>query len=200
MTRQEIIQRIFIKMDEASALEVGASIEQPQIDSILNEATIKTLLLVPVRLLFKDSKTITADGTAINNETGYFTLPDDFVRLVVLQMKVWEKPVHQHLTPAHELYAFQSDPFSRGSTTKPLCFINVGASGAILEYYSVKNNDHTVKTFRYMDNVEPEEISDTQLLNCVEWQCASMVFGVYGRGDASQYCMKMLAEIIQQNL
>ena len=89
--------------------------------------------------LLDDGLTIPGATVTLQDGSGYITLPDDFMRLVIFQLATWSRPVVVPISDTDPKYFMQKSRFLgiRGGTDKPVCAITTGASCRILEFYSI---------------------------------------------------------------
>ena len=87
-----------------------------------------------------------------DEQTCYMVLPSDFMRLVAFRMSDWERAVHSAITVADPLYALQSSKLRgiRGNPQKPVCAEVLNEKGKVLEIYSCRDTDSTVKEGKYL--------------------------------------------------
>jgi hypothetical protein len=91
--------------------------------------------------------------------SGYIRVPDDFLRLVLFDMRSWRMPVYTALNDNSDEYAQQKNVFTRGSASKPVCALTQDHEGnRILEYYcaGLMNDgthnlrDHKIRRMLYL--------------------------------------------------
>lgn len=77
--------------------------------------------------------------------SGQVVLPEDFMRLVIFQMRGWKRPVTVPIGDDHPDYILQKNRYVRGGPDKPVCALTVGKDGRkVLEYYSVPDGEEHV--------------------------------------------------------
>lgn len=84
--------------------------------------------------------------------SGWILLPEDFMRLIVFEMDDWAQPVFNTISTESPEYVKQSSRFKgiRGNSQKPVCAIAIRPEGKVLEFYSCKNEDATVRRGIYL--------------------------------------------------
>jgi hypothetical protein len=91
--------------------------------------------------------------------SGYFCVPDDFLRLVLFDMRSWRMPVYHAINDNSDEYAMQKNVFTRGNPSKPVCAMTQDAEGKrILEYYCAgfmvggtrTERDHRIRKMFYL--------------------------------------------------
>lgn len=151
-------------------------------------------------------------------ESGYTLLPDDFLRLVVFEMSDWERPVFTAITATHPDYKRQSSRFKgvRGTAQRPVCaIINRGGvsvlepvtyvtkvpEGLILEFYSCKSQDATVKRAVYIPEPSIDEDGGVDIsekcYTAVIYMAASLVVGTYGEAELSKTMLQLSATYLK---
>lgn len=91
--------------------------------------------------------------------SGHILLPDDFMRLVVFEMSDWERPVFDVLSETDPEYSLQKSRYKgiRGNYQKPVCAIVMRPEGRVLEFYSCKDEDATIRRAVYLPYPEVDE-------------------------------------------
>jgi hypothetical protein len=125
--------------------------------------------------------------------TGHVKVPDDFLRLVLFDMRSWRMPVYAAINDNSDEYAMQKNVFTRGSASKPVCALTQDIEGnRILEYYSAglindgtqNLRDHRIRQMVYLPmpsiNNDMVQISSSLRAPIVNY-CAGLV--MVSRGD-----------------
>ena len=135
--------------------------------------------------------------------TGYVTLPIDFLRLQSFKMTDWDKEVSEAITPQHPLFIRQSNTYTRGGKSKPVCVImNKNVSSTIkrvVQYYSLATDDTpAIDQFIYVPEVQAEDVQNT-LIEALTWTCAAQVLEAQGYTEASKKAFEH-SQLEYQNL
>jgi hypothetical protein len=117
--------------------------------------------------------------TSNQDGTGVIELPDDYLRLALLQMTEWSVPVHIAISADHPLYKQQFNKYTRGHRNKPVVVCSNNGSKQYLEYYSV-TSDHTVKTLSYIKKFSPNDNYHDTVAELIALNCAKKVYEVFG--------------------
>lgn len=147
-------------------------------------------------------KSVTVVAIEDNGDgTGEITVPDDYVKLISLQMHGWQRPCTLAFPQESAVAAAQRNIYTRAGCCRPVCveaFNTVGRT--VLRYYSLPKEDvPQIKEFIYEARYNPEDgLSgcDEALHKAVAYQCAAMLFNIFERRDcanslmgiASAYC------------
>ena len=151
------------------------------VDEQLPIAANEVLLSVPIHKLFPTTLT-SVTPTSNQDGTGVIELPDDYLRLALLQMKEWSVPVHIAISADHPLYKHQFNKYTRGHQNKPVVVYSNNGSKQYLEYYSV-SNDHTVKTLSYIKKFSPNDNYHDTVAELIALNCAKKVYEVFGNTE-----------------
>jgi len=154
-------------------------------------------------LTYIDGSLCTTEPVNNNDGTGYVETPTDYIRLQSFKMSLWEREVNEAITPQEPAYKLQTNTYTRGGKSKPVCVImQKNVSGAIkkaIQYYSLDTDDtHTVEQFIYIPEVVAESVQ-TNLIEALTWACASKVLEAEGYSVASDNAKKQII-IEYQNL
>lgn len=100
--------------------------------------------------------TLTVDTTTLK---GSVTLPNDFMRLVKVQLSSWGAPVTNVITEDSPEYRMQANQYMRGTHYKPVCALVLLANSLQgLELFSAKETTDTLKSLIILR--EPEWAND----------------------------------------
>ena len=154
MTREDLIKKVIVKIEEVSPFEHDEDLLaisytpdsnvkpiRAYIDKTLDEACNDVLSIVPLHLIkptdfLKDAQV----------EDGYVRLPKDFLRLYAIRFAEWEREVNIPIVPTNPLYKLQWNKYTQGKPTKPVCALNTNERGEkVLEYWSVRTSTTLVK-------------------------------------------------------
>lgn len=114
-----------------------------------------TSLLISLPLIMLEPKAMNATATSNTDGSGYVTLPDDFLRFVVLQLRSWAGPVFDLMEPGSDEAKRQRSLWGRGTPEKPKAMIDHGSGGKkILKYWSAGKSggsyDHSISVLNYI--------------------------------------------------
>lgn len=135
-------------------------------------------------------------------ESGWTPLPDDFMRLTVFEMSDWERAVYSAISPGDLEYALQRQRVKalRGTAQRPVCAICIRPEGKVLEFYSCKSENATVRRAQYIpysriDDNGGIDISERCYRGAV-YMAASLTLHTLGETEKG----KVLAEIAKTAL
>lgn len=192
ITRQEIIDRVKTCMEELTPQWEGTA-EQTEgikidryIDSVIDEQLRILLLSAPIKILpvteLKEIVSVQSD----KNGSGKISLPDNFLRPILLQMQGWEHPTTEFIDNSHPLYQLQFNQYTRGGIAKPVaawCVDNEGDN--IIEYFSLPASytEHKIKTL--LSILSPDNGASTYdlhplLIDMLSYRCAACVYDIMG--------------------
>lgn len=90
----------------------------------------------------------------------FVVLPQDFLRLITLQMSDWSRPIQTLINEDSAEYRKQSNRFFRGTSAKPVGALVHQSGFAVLELYSCSSNVATMLFGQYVP--EPKKTFDGQ--------------------------------------
>lgn len=199
MIRAELIDRVRILIDEISSgtlpiVSVGVEENNPtdtMIDGVLDESTLEVLLNAPlIRLHPTDgsSSTITPNSTDV--KVGVIQLPNDFVRMVCLQMSDWAEPLYDIAIAGTPVANRQKNPYLRGGVAKPVAVLSHHSNGYSLSYYSTKSSTHSIKRLDYIAECSAEELEGSMNIDAMCWIAASKVLSIAQDMNAATAAME----------
>ncbi len=183
----ENITEVSVLTDDPDQLQMEGHIRARIIDAVraIHEAADSSLLDDGEEIPVESTVTVIQnqiDGAAYQNGTGYVTLPDDFMRLVIFKMKKWKRPVVEAISDTDPRYFLQKSRFVgiRGGTEKPVCAITTGGASKVLEFFSLSpgETDLEVEKHRYLPlpAIEDDTIKMCRkLVRPIYYQCAALV-------------------------
>jgi hypothetical protein len=81
---------------------------------------------------------VMAVGVSPIDGGGILSIPDDFLRIVSLKMKGWNRSVTFIAEEGSDIEFMQRNPYTRGTATKPICVFTKDADGKkAIEYFGV---------------------------------------------------------------
>jgi hypothetical protein len=146
MTRQEIINKVKVEMDELTPFEGGFIIplvstknaESKPIDAyiqeILDSCAENVILAAPVHLapLKQYSGVVT-----VQDNIAMIAVPSDFLALGTVKLIEWERPVPASIPQTDPLYLRQRNKFTRAGVSRPV----VALLNGVIECYSTTSTD-----------------------------------------------------------
>lgn len=135
-----------------------------------------------------------------NSGTGYVVLPKDFYLLTKFKLKGWIKAVYEASLDNERVANIQSNPYTRGSTMRPVCVIDnkmVGGSiKPVMHFYSlpksatkaeVEEAFYVPLTKPLKDMLDDEDIGvDSRVIEPMAYLSASTVYTLLGNPNAAQ--------------
>jgi hypothetical protein len=146
MTRQEIINKIKVEMDELTPFDGGFIIplvstknaESKPIDAyiqeILDSCAENVILAAPVHLapLKQYSGVVT-----VQDNVAMIAVPSDFLALGTVKLIEWERPVPASIPQTDPLYLRQRNKYTRAGVSRPV----VALLNGVIECYSTTTTD-----------------------------------------------------------
>ncbi len=192
------------KMDELTPYSEGlvltsSASQKPiegTIDSILDECARDILLSHPLSKLPLTSIIPTPIGQT--DGSGLIQLPSDYLRLVSLQINGFKRDIVNLITPEDPLYKLQSNPFVRGSKSKPIAFLAQKVVGGtprqVIHYFSLNIGDtHATEQFVYVALI-PAENLNSYLLDGLGWLAASKALVALGSIPEGAKAMELFSQ------
>ena len=211
MTREELIKKVALKMDEISSsddiiIAVDSSDNNPlyaQIDDLLNESINDVLTKAPIPRLkdfisdeLDSGKHIKSILETYNPRVVFqIPVPDKFLRLVSITHKDFKRPIVDLAVEGDDISKRQSNKFLRAKEAKPVGVIGRDENGnRVINCFSVADGDNIPNPVflyieRYSDTSLSSNVSDDDyLLDIVTWACAGKVFAAQGDVNKGQLC------------
>lgn len=194
----DIIKDVRITLDFNSNSDTLA--EFGDTDTLSINEIIKSKIAEAIKIIHSIAPVHLLDGGHIfgnaiywsDMESGWTLLPDDFLRFVVFQMSDWSRAVYHAIETSDPQYELQSAPYKglRGTSNNPVCAIAIRHEGRVLEFYSCKDKNATVKKALYIpypkidSNHSSIEICE-KCYKAVIYAIASLVLNVFGDTEKS---------------
>lgn len=213
MTREELIKKVALKMDEISSsddviVNVNAGDNNPlytQINNLLNESINEVLAKAPVyrindRQIKQTSECATEELFNDTRIAAMITLPNDFLRLVSIDDASFQRPIIDLATEGDDMARKQRNKFLVAKNAKPVGVISTNpvSGGRVIKCYSYDKNTtpNPLMTYIVRYGVNPDENLDVTshvhindyLADVVSWVCAGKVFSSRGDSANMQIC------------
>ena len=207
MTREELIKKVALKMDEISSSDdiivpVGTGDNNPlytQINNLLNESVNDVLMKAPIYRLQNRVEKLSEDNISTGvlkstRKTAIFKISDDFIRLVSITDTLFDRPVVDLAFEGDDVDKRQRNKFLVAKNAKPVAVIANTEEGRKITCYSYGSNqtpDPTLLYIKRYDN-DTDTVSDTDLddymIDLVSWVCAGKVFAAQGDINKGKIC------------
>jgi hypothetical protein len=217
MTREELIKKVALKMDEISSSDdlivpVGTGDNNPlytQINNLLNESVNDALMKAPIYRLHGHIKTITNSTTKeIFTKTpkprraAVISIPDDFVRLVFISDDAFQRPITELAIEGDDIDKRQHNVHLVGKSAKPIAVIGNGISGRVITCYSYDTNTTPSPAMAYVERYDKDKDPsaeaglDDYMVDLVSWVCAGRVFAAQGDMNKGKICDENAASLM----
>lgn len=202
MTREELIKKVALKMDEISSSDdvifnVTASDNNPlytQIDDLLNESVNEVLLKAPI---YRLQSSITTETKSVTVPTGStrqpaaIDVPSGFLRFVSISSTLLNRPVTDLAVEGDIVAKMQRNVFLMGKSDKPVGVIS--NDGKKIYCYSFASGSNPSITFNYIKRYTNKNASgdvnlDEYATDIVSWVCAGKVFAARGDINNNKIC------------
>jgi hypothetical protein len=188
----------------------GALLLEEDSDTLTLDAAIKGRIVEGVRRVHQQAPLHLTEsghhfGDSIHQEKdgfGWILLPDDFMRLLVLEMEGWRRAVYVAYTPASPQYQRQHSRFAgiRGTAERPVCVLTMRPEGKTLEVYPCSGPDSTIRQALYLPEPRIDQYGGIDVCNpCYEsavYSIASLTAAIYGESELSA----LLTELARTSL
>lgn len=206
MTREELIKKVALKMDEISSsddvlVQVTDSDNNPlytQINGLLNEAVNDVLMKAPTyRLHTQTVEYKECDINGIFNDTrkvAVITLPSDFIRLASISDESFQRPIVDLAISGDDTDNRQHNKYLVAKNSKPVAVISGGSGKRTITCYSYGTSDSPSPVMLYIkryDNdrdTSAETDLDEYMIDVVSWVCAGKVFAAQGDVNKGKIC------------
>lgn len=214
MTREELIKRIALKMDEISSSDdviepVGTGDNNPlytQINNLLNESVNDVLMKAPIYRInsqvekFDANKVSLKLDNAISRKVAEITVPDNFIRLVSISHEDFHRQIVDLAIEGDEVDKRQHNEHLVAKCAKPVAVISrdlsdTGKGVRLIRCYSFKSDEtskpvgYYIKRYDTAKNDTTAEVDiDDYLIDIVSWVCAGKVFAAQGDINKGKVC------------
>ena len=216
MTREELIKRIALKMDEVSSSDdvivpVGTSDNNPlytQINNLLNESVNDVLMKAPVYRLHRHVVYLVPEveeQTIFSGEQertiAIIVIPDNFLRFVSVRDEAFQRPIVELAMEGDDMDKRQHNRHLVAKTAKPVAVLGRGENGRTITCYSYKS-ETPKPAMSYIKRYDPEKdlTADTGLddyaIDLVSWVCAGRVFAAQGDTAKGKICDENAAALM----
>lgn len=216
MTREELIKKVAMKMDEISSSDdvivpVSTGDNNPlytQINYLLNESVNDVLMKAPIYRLQSQMASLSSSG-AIGEEPADVEIlpifngarriaiiytPDDFLRLVSISDNAFQRPIIELAIEGDFMDKRQHNKFLVAKSAKPVAVMGSNENGRCITCYSYESSESPNPTLRYVKrymkdmNISEESDLDGYLVDIVSWVCAGKVFATQGDINKGKIC------------
>ena len=221
MTREELIKKVALKMDEISSSDdvivpVGTGDNNPlytQINNLLNESVNDVLMKAPIyriqsqvtsvpsaNITHKDIPSLTEDPRMV----AVITVPDGFIRLASITDDEWQRPIVELAVEGDSVDKKQHNKFLVAKSAKPVAVIGRGLNGErVITCYSFTRkptpNYPTCLYIKRYDNASDTHADadiDEYMTDIVSWVCAGKVFAAQGDINKGKICDENAAALM----
>ena len=217
MTREELIKKVALKMDEISSSDdvivpVNISDNNPlytQIDALLNESVNDVLTKAPIYRIQNHIETANADIVSVKNifngtrKVAVITVPEDFIRIASISDEAFQRPIVDLALEGDAVDERQHNKFLVAGSAKPIAVIGRDVTGGrIITCYSYGNDTTPAPSLNYIKryNNDSDTSSDTDLdeymIDIVSWVCAGKVFASHGDVTKGKLCDENAAALM----
>jgi hypothetical protein len=216
MTREELVAKVALKMDEISSsndviVTVVESDNNPlytQINELLNESINEVLTKAPIYRI-KNQIAIMPMVLKVNGGEGTYTtdvicdgtrksividVPDDFIRIVSITDEKFQRPIVDLAIEGDRIDVMQHNKFLVAGTAKPVAVIGRDIYGKrTITCYSYAAGDEVSPNVLYIKRYNEEDLYketglDEYMTEAVSWVCAGKVFSTRGDVNHSKIC------------
>lgn len=216
MTREELIKKVALKMDEISSsddiiVSVGADDNNPlytQINNLLNESINDVLTKAPVYRLGGFVDYVPSDSVRVDNsycgsrQVAIVAVPEDFIRIAAIRDALFHRPIVDLAIEGDETDKRQYNRFLMAKNSKPVAVIGRINGARVITIYSYGNDEEPKPEVMYVQRFNgdldlTEDIDlDEYLADVVTWACAGKVFAVQGDLNKAKTCDDNAAAIM----
>lgn len=205
MTREELIKKIALKMDEISSSDellvpVDTGDNNPlytQINNLLNESVNDVLMKAPIYRLHDHVDTVASStpGETFDKsrKIAVIAVPDDFVRLVSISDALFQRPIIELAIEGDDIDRRQHNRHLVAKNAKPVAVISNGTARTITcySYATTETPNPTLLYIKRYDNdkdTSAETGLDGYMTDLVSWVCAGKVFAAQGDINKGKIC------------
>ena len=189
MTREQIIEKVQLCLDEVNGLSEGRTILDPQIEGQLDSSAVSLLMLLPSFLAGPVSDTPAVSGNTV-------TLPSDFLKLGKIKLDTWNNIINIPLPESHPRMNYENYLVLKAHANNPLAVIQK-KDGVQYLYVSPKGE---LDEFSYIKRPEAAEDLDDTVIDMLAWHTAERIYRTHGEAEMAQVCRLHLDETIENAL
>lgn len=206
MTREELIKKVALKMDEISSSDdvivpVNASDNNPlytQINNLLNESVNDVLTKAPIYRLNQHIEKIESSTyiSLFNNtrKAAVINVPDDFIRIASITDALFQRPIVDLAIEGDDVDKVQHNRHLVAKHAKPVAVIGNGESGRVIKCYSYDSAENPSPAMFYIKRYDKDRDTsaetdlDEYMIDIVSWVCAGRVFAAQGDVNKGKIC------------
>lgn len=217
MTREELIKRVALKMDEISSSDdvivpVGTGDNNPlytQINNLLNESVNDVLMKAPIYRLSGHiteqnmvSISFIFDGTPNKRKVAEMLVPTDFVRLASITDKAFQRPIVDLAQEGDDVDKMQHNRHLVAKSAKPVAVLGSSKLGRTITCYSYADNVTPEPRLLYVKRYDNDKDTtaeaglDDYMIDLVSWVCAGRVFSAQGDVNKGKICDENAASLM----
>lgn len=172
-------------------------------EEMMDESIKEAVTMLPLKHLNEDVSTLTLTATIDADGVGELDVPEDreMLRLAYLQFPEWERAVTRPVDEASEVANMQTNPFTRGGTSKPVV-VWISGDNVWKCYSFPKGNARQERTSRCGVVWMPDKTQDEGLYTkrAAEYAiliCAIKVHGTYNNTANVKFLREELQTMLQ---
>lgn len=215
MTREELIKKVALKMDEISSsnesivVVVNSGDNNPlyaQINNLLNECVNDVLMKAPIYRLQSLVSTIDESTTEeIFNgarKIVIFSVPDNFLRLVSISDASFQRPIVDLSIEGDATDKRQHNRHLVAKNAKPVAVIGHNDTNRVIKCYSYEASETPAPTFIYVPRYDKDTALSSEIglneyiIDVVSWVCAGRVFAAQGDINRGKLCDENAAALM----
>ena len=217
MTREELIKKVALKMDEISSSDdvivpVSSGDNNPlytQINNLLNESVNDALMKAPIYRILNQVLTLSSSNMTIKSilggkrKTAVFTIPENFIRLVSINDDAFQRPVVELSIEGDDIAKRQHNKFLVAGNAKPVAVLGRGSLGLRqITCYSYGELDTPSPSLLYIKRYDNDSDTtaetdlDEYMTDLVSWVCAGKVFAAQGDINKGKLCDENAAALM----
>ena len=214
MTREELIKRIALKMDEISSSDdvivpVGTSDNNPlyaQINNLLNESVNEVLMKAPLHRLYSQTavakSSIPSYSESPQRRIATISLPDDFLRFVSISDSLFQRPIVELATEGDIIASRQYNKHLVAKNAKPVAVLMAKNNHRQIVCYSYSQTEtpnpslYYIKRYDNDRDTASETDLDEYMIDIVSWVCAGKVFASQGDNTRGKICDENAASLM----
>lgn len=215
MTREELIKKVALKMDEISSSDdviesVGTGDNNPlytQINNLLNESINDVLMKAPLHRIQSMVRPFTDARMELvfylNKKVAIFDVPEDFIKLAYISHNLFYRDIVDLALEGDATDKRQHNIHLVAGYAKPVAVLERKNGLRIIKCYSFNTNENVspvgyyVKRYDSDKNDPTVEVGlDDYLTDIVSWLCAGKVFYIQGDVNKGKICEDNAASIM----
>jgi hypothetical protein len=204
MTENELISKTISIYDEYIPEQSVDTDLQTFIKPFIEDHINDFLLIAPTSIIpnfIKKDTNLTV--SPISYKGGYFTLPNDYLKLISFKLEEWERKLYYEdlIDEDNPRRKLQDNKFTSGKTSRPVICIEYLDGKQCLAYWGYVNYIDSIEDFTYIKKATIDEFInlDYWILTAYIYYVLSFIFTTQQQPNLAEMMLKEFTLLLQQH-